>query len=256
MNPQIPSRIHGFLFDLDGTLFLGDEPYAGALDTVARLRAAGLRLGFLSNTTRMSRASAVERLVRMSFDVKPEEVMTPNLAAAELLQKEGRKKVMLLLTEDTKKDFEGFTEEMETPEVVVVGDLGDGFLPSVLDRAFLALLRGADLLALQKNRYWRTPQGFRVDVGGYVALLEFASGKQARSLGKPAPAFFRAALDRLGLPPERAAMVGDDVNSDVGAAQKLGLFGVLVRTGKFSETELRKSVVRPDLLLGSVAELA
>lgn len=256
MKPEIPARIRGFLFDLDGTLFLGDEPYPGAVEALARSRAQGLRLGFLSNTTRMSRGAVVERLRGIGFEARPEEVVTPNLAAAELLRKEGRKKVMLLLAEDTKKDFEGFEEDAEHAEVVVVGDLGDGFLPSVLDRALLALMRGADLLALQRNRYWRTPEGFRVDVGGYVALLEYASGKHPRALGKPEPAFFQAALDRLGLPPEQAAMVGDDAANDVGAAQKLGLFGILVRTGKFSEAELRKSGVRPDLILGSVAELA
>lgn len=256
MKAEVPATTQGFLFDLDGTLFLGDEPYPGAVDLLRSLRAKNFKIGFLSNITRMRRAGIVERLQKMGFEAHEKELVTPSLAASQILRSEGKSRVMLLLAQETKPDFSEFTEDGENPQSVVVGDLGDGFLPSVLDRAFLALFRGADLLALQKQRYWRTPAGLRVDVGGYVSLLEYSSGKKARVVGKPEPDFFQAALKSLDLPAEKVLMVGDDIYSDVQGAQRAGIRAALVKSGKYSASELRKSQITPDLLLDSIADLA
>jgi phospholysine phosphohistidine inorganic pyrophosphate phosphatase len=91
-------------------------------------------------------------------------------------------------------------------------------------------------------------------VGPFLAALEEATGRKALILGKPDPAFFRMILEDLGVPPERAAMVGDDIEIDVGGAQGVGMRGLLVRTGKFRPADLEGSI-RPDAVLGSVAEL-
>ena len=120
----------------------------------------------------------------------------------------------------------------------------------------LALLRGgAKLVAMHRNLFWVTRRGEKLDAGAYLLGLEAASGLEAVVLGKPAPGSFRAGLDALGLPAERVAMVGDDVENDVLAAQAVGVTGVLVRTGKFREDQLARASGTPDLVVDSVCDV-
>jgi HAD superfamily hydrolase (TIGR01458 family) len=114
---------------------------------------------------------------------------------------------------------------------------------------------GAELIALQRNRYWMTPDGLALDVGPFVAALEYAARTEAVVVGKPAPAFFATALADLGTEPADALMVGDDVESDIGGALAAGLAAALVRTGKFREDALRDSGVEPTAVAGSVADV-
>lgn len=112
------------------------------------------------------------------------------------------------------------------------------------------------------TRYWRAPDGLRLDAGAFVRALEYAAGRRAVVLGKPDRAFYDAAVAALGdipddIPgdaPGRVIMVGDDIRVDVDGAQRAGLSGVLVRTGKFSPSDLA-SEVTPDAVLGSLADL-
>ena len=101
-----------------------------------------------------------------------------------------------------------------------------------LNRAFRMLLDGAELVTLARNRYWQANDGLMLDTGPFCAALEHASGKKAILAGKPSPAFFQAALASTGAAPSETAVVGDDLESDVGGAQRAGMRGVLVRTGK------------------------
>src|SRR5262249_27599943 len=122
------------------------------------------------------------------------------------------------------------------------------------------LLDGVPLVALEKDRFWLGPTGLELDTGPYVAALEYASGAKATVCGKPSPTFFQTALASLGMTTdgahaERPAMIGDDLWSDVDGAQKAGLQGWLVRTGKFRADVLEKSGVRPDRILDSIADL-
>jgi ribonucleotide monophosphatase NagD (HAD superfamily) len=94
-----------------------------------------------------------------------------------------------------------------------------------------------------------------LDTGGFVALLEFASGKTARVLGKPSTDFFQLAARRLGCRLENIVVVGDDLTTDVAGARKAGARAVLVRTGKFSDESLAESFIEPDLIIDSVADL-
>jgi phospholysine phosphohistidine inorganic pyrophosphate phosphatase len=236
-------------------LYVEDEPVPGAIDAVARLRDGGLALRFVTNTTSRGRRRIVERLERLGFGVDAEEVLTPAALAVRHCREHGLRRVALLMPEDVKEDLAGLEEVDEGAQAVVVGDLGARFTPDVLNRAFRLLMDGAELVALQKNRFWRTPEGLALDVGAFVAALEYATACEAVVVGKPAPGFFAAALDVLGAGAHEAAMVGDDVESDVGGALRAGLAGVLVRTGKFREDRLRASGVEPTAVVDSIADV-
>jgi HAD superfamily hydrolase (TIGR01458 family) len=136
------------------------------------------------------------------------------------------------------------------PDYVLVGDLGEDFTYARLNPAFRHLMDGAELLALQKNRYWQTDVGLSLDAGPFVAALEFASGKKASVVGKPEREFFRLALEDIGLEAGQVAMVGDDAEADVAGAKRAGLVGIQVRTGKW-----RADAGEADLVIDSVADL-
>ncbi|MFN3919252.1 MAG: HAD hydrolase-like protein [Methylohalobius sp.] len=160
-----------------------------------------------------------------------------------------------MLAEDVKRDFLGVRQSDAQADYVVAGDIGESWSYAVLNRAFRLLFEGAELLAVHKNRFWETEEGLKMDLGGFVAALEYASGKSAKTLGKPAPDFFRLALQDIGLAPEQVAIVGDDIDTDVGGGQAAGLLGILVRTGKYRESYVRASSVRPDLVIDSIRDL-
>jgi HAD superfamily hydrolase (TIGR01458 family) len=121
----------------------------------------------------------------------------------------------------------------------------------LLNHAFRLMMDGAELIALQHNRYWRRSDGMALDVGAYAAALEYATRSEAVVVGKPSQEFFAAALAEMEL--EQAVMVGDDVEADVGGAMAAGLAGVLVRTGKFRQDALPE--VTPTAVADSIADV-
>lgn len=246
--------MRGFLFDLDGTLYVGDSPLPGAVEAIERLVEEEVPRRYLTNTTRFSRRELAARLRRMGFRIEPQEIFTAPLAAAAWLRQRGLRRIALYLPASTREDFAEFEVRDEAPQAVVVGDLGAEWSFSRMNLAFRQLLEGATLVALQRNRYWRTAEGLTLDAGPFVAALEYAAGVEAEVVGKPSAAFFRLAADAMGLPAAEVTVVGDDLPADVGGAQSAGMRGVLVRTGKFRQEELASSDIRPDLVAGSLAE--
>jgi HAD superfamily hydrolase (TIGR01458 family) len=246
--------VKGFLFDLDGTLYVGDTPLPGAIEAIERLEEQEVPRRFLTNTTRFSRRELASRLEAMGFPIAPDEIFTAPLAAAGWLQDRGIQRISLYLPASTRADFQAFDDTAESPEAVVVGDLGAEWDFATLNRAFRQLLEGATLVALQRNRYWKTADGLTLDAGPFVAALEYAAGVDATVVGKPSAAFFRLAAASMGLAPELITVVGDDLPADVGGARAAGMRGVLVRTGKFREEELATSAIRPDGVAGNLLE--
>ena len=233
--------------DLDGTLYVGGEAVAGAREAVGSLRASGLAVRYVTNTTRKPRGWVYGRLRSMGFEVSEEDIFTPALAAVGRI---GSGTCFALVDDSLIGDLAGLTLTDGRPDYVLVGDLGDGFTYERLNPAFRCLMDGAELLALQKNRYWQTDAGLALDAGPFVAALEFASGKDAAVVGKPEPEYFRLALGDLGLRAHEVAMVGDDVEADVVGAKRAGLVGIQVRTGKW-----QADAGEADLVIDSIADL-
>ena len=237
------------MLDLDGTLYVGAEPVPGAREAIAQLQAAGIILRYVTNTTRKPRRAVAEGMRGLGFEVDEAEILTPATAAANFI---GAGSCLPLLDDSLLEDLPDMTPASDRPDYVLVGDLGEGFTYARLDEAFRCLMGGAELLALQKNRYWRMETGLSLDAGPFVAALEYASGKRATVLGKPQAEFFRLALEDMNLEAAGVAMVGDDPESDVEGAKMAGLKGVQVRTGKWRPDAEEKEA---DLVVDSVASL-
>ena len=252
-----------YLLDLDGTLYLGDAAIPGAVEALVRLRSGGVPFRLVTNTTSRSRRMLVERLAGYGLEARTEDIVTATVAGAELIRAQGHRTVTPFVPDGALEDLAGLDLRGGTSgrprapaDVVVLGDLGERWTFALLQEAFEQLMAGAALIALSRDRYFRQGDRLALDAGPFVASLEYAAGATATVAGKPSPAFFAAALHRRGLPVGApVAMVGDDLWSDVQGAQRAGLQGWLVRTGKFQEDTLRTSGITPDRILASIAEL-
>jgi HAD superfamily hydrolase (TIGR01458 family) len=245
------------LLDIDGTLLDAGRAIDGAADAVRRLRERRIPFLFATNTSRKSRADVAASLREAGIDADDDEVLSASFAAAELLRRRGVRRVRLLLPRSACADYADFLTTADDPEAVVVGDMGPEVTFDALNEAFRALRRGARLVATQKNRYWKAADGPTLDAGAFVAALEYAARVDAEIVGKPAPGFFRAAAEILGVEASSLTIVGDDVESDVAGGKRAGLGTILVRTGKFDAarwTELPEEQ-RPDRVLDSIADV-
>jgi HAD superfamily hydrolase (TIGR01458 family) len=252
--------MQALLIDLDGVLYVGGEPVPGASDAMSWLAEHDVPHLFLTNTTSKPRRALVERLDAMGVHTEPARILTPPVAAVRWLREHAPGPVALFVPEATANEFAELpllADDAESGAAsVVVGDLGAAWDFPTLNRAFRLLMAEPrpQLVALGMTRYWRAADGLRLDVAPFVVGLEHATGCRAAVLGKPAAPFFETALGLLGRPASDVVMVGDDVVGDVGGAQKLGIFGLLVRTGKFRPGDLERDIV-PDAVLGSIADL-
>jgi HAD superfamily hydrolase (TIGR01458 family) len=239
----------GLLIDLDGTLYVEDAPIPGAREALSRVEAAGIPYRYVTNTTRKPRREVVSRMWELGFPAWEDLVFAPAAAANAIL---AGKRCHALVAESLFEDLADVVLAGTGPtEHVLVGDLGHGFDYARLNRAFRLLMDGAGLVALQRNRIWQEADGPSLDAGPFVVALEYASGKTATVVGKPEPPFFEAALRDLGLEAKDVAMVGDDAESDVAGAQRAGLRGIQVKTGKYRSGAAGEE----DLLLDSFADL-
>lgn len=218
------------LLDLSGVLYVGDSALPGAADALSRLARAGMPAAFVTNVSQQPRNDLVAHLHRLGLAVDAASLLTAPDVARAYLKRHGLSP-MLLVHPSIVPEFADLVGA--TPDAVLLGDAGDGFTHARLNRAFRLLMDGAPLLAMGNNRYFREADGLSLDIGPYVAALEYAAETRAVLLGKPAPEFFAAALERLGRAPAEAVMIGDDAEADVGGALRAGLRGILVRTGKY-----------------------
>ncbi len=248
-------QILGLLIDIDGVLITDSQRLTGAAETIQFLNDSQFPYLLVTNTTRKSRITIWHQLKRVGISVDESQIHTAPLAAVSWLKNKGTQNIFLLLSGSAVKDFKDFKITSGNTEYVVIGDMGQDLTFERLNTAFRLIMRGAKIIALQKNRYWQTGEGLTMDAGAVVAALEYASRKRALVIGKPRKDFFLEAAHTLGIPPDNLAMIGDDLESDIQGAQEAGLMGIAVKTGKFRETELKQSKIKPDKILKSIAEL-
>jgi HAD superfamily hydrolase (TIGR01458 family) len=249
--------IRAVLLDIDGVLTVSWRPLPGAVEAVTRLRDAGFAVALVTNTTSRTRAWMASTLAAAGFPVGADDIFTaPAITAAYLARHLPGARCLLLNSGDIAEDLAGLTiTDDPGADVVVLGGAGPEFSYAALNRVFGCLLGGARLVAMGRTLYWRTDAGLRLDTGAFLAGLEQAAGVEAVVTGKPAAAFFTTVLDALGAAATETVMVGDDIQTDVLAAQDQQITGVLVRTGKFLPETLRNAPGRPDHVIGSVAGL-
>lgn len=247
------------LFDLDGVLYEGNHAIEGACEAIDWFNKNNIPHLFLTNTSSRPRAALVDKLSAFGISTSVDQFLTPPLAAAHWLKNNTNGPVALFIPDATREEFAKFDvcdEKSEHTSAVVIGDLGISWDFNTLNRAFRLLINNpnAVLIALGMTRYWRAEDGLRLDAGPYVSALQYATGIEPVVLGKPARGFYQSALELLNVEASHTVMIGDDIKGDIEAAQNAGLHGVLVKTGKFSPSDL-ESGIKANTVIDSIAEL-
>jgi phospholysine phosphohistidine inorganic pyrophosphate phosphatase len=251
------------LFDLDGVLYEDDNVIEGAAETIKWFSDNAIPHLFLTNTTSKSRTELVNKLAGFNIESAPEEFLTPPVAACQWLSKHNINNIALFVPETTKSEFSAFTQaddDGNSVEAVIVGDLGDQWTFKTMNDIFQLLMDNPEvaLIALGMTRYWRSANGLQLDVGPMIKAFEYATGIEAVVTGKPAINFYRAAInllsDNADADESDIIMIGDDIRGDIEASQHAGLKAILVRTGKFLNSDL-DSGIQPEAILDSIAEL-
>jgi HAD superfamily hydrolase (TIGR01450 family) len=291
------TAIRALLIDIDGVLMLRGRPIPGAQSALATLDAAGIPYLLATNTSAMSRRSIAAHLTSVGVPVAADRIISAASAAADhVAVRHAGGRVFLLTPPDGRTEFEGRGLHLLADEeadgllaadrdhratsalrpdpghrahAVVIGDASDAMTFRDLDRAFGLIRQGADFIAMHRNRWWLTPRGTTLDAGALVAGLEYSSERRATLTGKPSPTFFaagvRALAPEVGRPRLRrreVLMVGDDVWNDVLGAQRAGLRGAFVRSGKHGDAELTDAAKRargggrPDAIADDIGAIA
>lgn len=252
--------VRGFLFDVDGVLHVGNEPVPGAAAALETLRERGVPFRLLTNTTTASRSTLAAKLRAMGLPVSEDLLLTaPVATAAYVARRFPHQPCYLLSKGDAIEEFRAAGVNVVGPDgapdaaVVVIGGAEEELTYARLNHAYRLLLNGAKLVAMHRNTAWRTAEGMTLDSGPFITALASAAGVRATVIGKPAAGIFRQAMREIDLPARELAMVGDDARNDVAPARRLGMTGILVRSGKpVGPAEEAQA----DLVLDSIAGIA
>ena len=248
------------LFDLDGVLYTGESAINGAADTISWCLENAIPHLFLTNTTSRPRSALVNKLAGFNIKSTSEDFLTPPVAAKQWLSQNINGKLALFVPDATRDEFSEFDLVEEGSEfgaaAVIIGDLGTAWDFAKLNQAFRLLMsdENTKLIALGMTRYWRAEDGLRLDAAPFVKALEHATGREAVVVGKPAVEFYNSALNILGCDASNTIMIGDDIKGDIEGAQNAGIRGLLVKTGKFQQSDLEKGI-KPFDIIDSIAQL-
>ncbi|WP_054948553.1 HAD-IIA family hydrolase [Numidum massiliense] len=255
------ATVGGFIFDLDGTIYVGEQLIPGADEAINYLQSHGKRILFLTNKTIVSRDSYVQKLTKLGIDgVGLDQVLSPTLLTIRYLREKRPGARLFVIGEPlikTELQQAGFLQArtpLETDVVVISWDRE--FHYDHLDFAYQAVKKGALTIATNPDRTCPVEGGDVPDCGAMIGALEGASGKKVDVIiGKPSPLMAQAALDLLQLPRHSCMIVGDRLETDILMGREVGIQTALVLTGITGKEQLASSTLQPDVVLESVADL-
>jgi phosphoglycolate/pyridoxal phosphate phosphatase family enzyme len=260
MRKPILRRFNGFIFDLDGTVYLGEELIEGADEVIERIRSLGKRVLFVSNKPIATRESYAGKLTRLGIKTSPDEVINSSFVLTRYLSRiKPGARVFPIGEESLINELEeaGFriTDTPDEIEVVVLA-MDRTFNYAKLLTAYRAAIRGAFLIATNPDPTCPMDNEEIPDCASIIAALEACSGRKVEVIvGKPSPIMVEEAMRYLNLPPQRCVITGDRLSTDIAMGKGAGIFSILVLTGVTDRRRLRESEIKPDLVLEGIWEM-
>ena len=258
-SPRIRFPYRGWLFDLDGTVYLGERLIPGAGEAIRALRSAGRQVAFLSNKALQTRADYAQKLARLGIPTEPDDVINSSFVLARYLRGVDPGAPVFVIGEPpmvAEMRAHGFEVRDDEHVRWVVIAFDRTFSYAKLNTALQAARRGARLIATNPDRTCPVEGGEIPDCAGMTAAVEAVTGKQVETIvGKPSPIILEVALAALGVPAAEAAIVGDRIETDIAMGKRLGLFTVLVLSGITRPGDPRIAALAPDHVLLSIREL-
>ncbi len=256
-----PDRLYdAYIFDLDGTCYLGEALLPSVEDTIIRLRELGKRTVFLSNNPTQTREAYAARLTDLGLPTPPDDVVNSSLVMVDFLSRRMPGANLFVVGEaslEQELGAAGFTLTEEPEQVqAVIASFDRTFSYHKLQVAFDAIQAGARFFATNADRYCPVPGGGQPDAAAMIAAIEASTNSRVEAVvGKPSHYMAEAILGLLQLPPERCVMIGDRLETDVLMGLNAGMAGALTLTGATDEAALAASDIRPTYILHTLGDL-
>lgn len=270
LSPLRP-RVDGFVFDLDGTVYLGEHALPGAVDAIAALRARGKRVLFVSNKPLEPREVYAAKLTRLGIPATPDDVITSAYVLGHhLAHHEPHLRLYVVGEPSLRAELRGhgltvLDELADQDPMLVVDPAGIDAVVVAFDRtldyrklntAYQALVQGARFFATNADKTCPMPGGGIPDAGATIAALEHLSGRKLELLaGKPSTLIMQVALERLGVPSERAMMTGDRLETDILMGRRAGMFTTVPLTGVATREQALAQPEPPTFIVNTLAEI-
>ncbi len=249
--------VSGILLDMDGTVYLGDNPIDGAADFIQRLKDADMPYAFITNNSSHTRNFYYGRLKRMGFAVEEDSVITSAVAAAQFIRtKRPKSSVYVLASPEVEKELSslGVNITDKNPDIVLM-TFDRTITYEKLNNAYHMIFGGAEFIATHPDALCPTEDGYDVDIGPFITMLESLTGRNAMIIGKPKSMMLEMASEFLGIESSKAVMMGDRLYTDIKMAEDAGIRSVLVLSGETSEEHLDGSEIQPTAIAKSVADI-
>jgi len=259
LNDSLFSDLCALLLDMDGVLWRDEQPIGDLAAAFHRIERLGLQVMLLTNNATRSVSQYVERLARFGVSVPPDAILTAGLATVAYLQRHFAPGTGVYVIgepplEETIRQAGFVVQDGQQVEVVVVA-FDRHCTYEKLRRATLAIRAGAAFIGTNPDRTFPTPEGLAPGAGALIAAVEAATDRRATIIGKPQPTLFQEALERLGLDPQQALVVGDRLETDIAGGQAAGCRTALVLTGVTNREQARQSSIQADWVAESLHHL-
>ena len=246
----------GFLIDLDGTIYRGNQKIDSAVRFVNRLAKFGKPYGFVTNNSSKTPRQVAERLRKFGVEAREEQIITSSIAAANYIYEEKKDASIYMIGEKGLEEAltdKGFCIRDDNPDVVVMG-IDRKITYEKLAKACLFVGRGAAFIATNEDKALPTERGFLPGNGSLTAVVSSTTGIEPVFVGKPRPMMIEQALNVLGVSKEQALMIGDNYKTDILSGVHAGMDTMLVLTGVTKKAMIASAAIQPTYIVESLDE--
>jgi len=249
-----------YLFDMDGTLYLGNQLYPFTIELLSEIRRTGGRYLFMTNNSSKSVADYIKKLAKLGIAAEREDFITSSQATAYYLKKHHADQILYVCgTESLKAELrsEGFTvtENADDAQCIVMGFDTELTFKKLEDVSRLLLTREIPYIATNPDLVCPTEFGSVPDCGSVCQMIFNATGKRPVVIGKPSALMPELAMERLGCGKEETCVIGDRIYTDIKSGLNAGITGILVLSGETTRKILEESPDKPHLVLEDAGEI-